>query len=60
MKTTAYTFVIFHNGREVENIRPLPYFNPTYAELAAQDAIDDLCPVGSPNRAAYRFEIRAI
>jgi len=59
-RTHAFTYVIMHNGREVENIHPLPYFQKTYAELAGQDALDDMCPVGSPNREAYRVEIRAI
>lgn len=58
--TTAYTFAILHNGREVENIQPGTFFQHTYAELAAQDMLDDLCPAGSPHRSAYRIEVRRV
>lgn len=54
-----FTFAIFNNGREVDNLDAGTYPTEALARDAALVALDDLCPVGSPNRGTYRVEARA-
>lgn len=48
-----YTFLIFNNGREVENLDAGTYATESEAMEAGNSALDDLCPPGSPMRCRY-------
>lgn len=55
-----YTYVIFNNGREVENIDAGEYETRQEAEAAGLEALDYLCPKGSPNRRFYRVDAKQV
>lgn len=54
--STRYTFTIYHNGREVENLDPWSYATEEESERAGLAELDSLCPRHSPNRKFYRVE----
>lgn len=54
---SKYTYAIFSNGREVENLEAGVFATAEEAEAAGNAALDDLCPQGSPYRAYYRVEV---
>lgn len=49
-----WTYLIYANGKEVENLTPGTFANEAEAMEAAESEIDDLCPPLSPNRKYYR------
>lgn len=53
-----FTFAIFNNGREVDNLDAGTYPTEALARDAGLVALDDLCPIGSPNRVTYRVGTR--
>lgn len=55
-----YTFVIFNNGREVENLDAGTFATHEEALAAAEAALDDVCPKGSNMRRFYRAEVRSV
>lgn len=49
-----WTYLIYNNGTEVENLTPGTFATEAEAMQAAESEIDDLCPPLSPNRKYYR------
>lgn len=56
----VYTFAIFDNGREIENVEPGAYLTEEAARECGEARLDDYCPKGSPNRKAYRIEVVSV
>ena len=56
-RKTMYSFIILHNGREVENLVIDLYETEAEARAVAEDALDLCCPPGSPSRRFYRYQI---
>lgn len=57
MKT--YTYALINNGREIDNVDAGIYATEAEALEAGTDAMDDVCPSGSPRRRYYRVEVRS-
>ena len=55
--TTKFTFVLFDNGREIENVDLPSFATEAEAEAAIESALDDYCPRGSANRRFYRGDV---
>jgi len=51
-----FTFVLFDNGREIENVGAGTYASEVEAQVAGEAALDDYCPRGSAHRSFYRAE----
>ena len=52
-----FTWIILHNGREVENLSAGKYATEAEADHAGLVVLDDLCPLASPNRRYYRVVV---
>lgn len=53
-----WTFALIDNGREIDNTDAGTYDTEEAAQKAGEQALDDVCPKGSPHRRFYRVEVR--
>jgi hypothetical protein len=52
-----WSYRIFNNGAEVENLDATLHETEDGALRAAKNNLDDLCPERSPNRRFYRVDV---
>lgn len=57
MNDRKWVYVLFNNGREIDNIESPEFDTPEEAAAAIENALDDVCPRGSNMRRFYRGEV---
>lgn len=56
-ETRKWVYVLFNNGRQIDNIDSPEFDTEQDAQDAIESALDDVCPRGSNMRRFYRGEV---